>query len=253
MAKSYNHWYARYPGDYMRKTQHLSLMEVGAYDRLMDWYYANSKPIPKDRVQMHRICNAIAPEEQEAVDKVLHEFFKEEEDGWHNARADEELQKKADISEKRRKAQEIREQKRKSKGANAPASDTANDDTATSTATAKDSKESYMNDFEDFWREYPRQRRGNKQKAQRAYKRALTRATEEEIHNGLKAYIRSEEVRSGFAKGAEAWLNDDRWTIEYQSSPKPPARNSRQQASGQGDKMDALSIALSDQSRRAKD
>ncbi|AUD03456.1 DUF1376 domain-containing protein [Spirosoma pollinicola] len=37
--KSDRHWYPRYPGDYARKTAHLSLTEDGAYTKLMDWYY----------------------------------------------------------------------------------------------------------------------------------------------------------------------------------------------------------------------
>ena len=113
MSRSDSHWYPRYVGDYGKKTRHLSMVQHGAYTLLMDWYYSNCQPIPLDRVQVHRICTAFAPEEIDAVHAVLQQFFVECEDGWHNERADEEIAKRSEISGKRRVAQAIREEKRK--------------------------------------------------------------------------------------------------------------------------------------------
>lgn len=75
--------------------------------------------------------------------------------------------------------------------------------------------------FQEFWELFPRQRRGNKGKAEQAYQRVLNekRATEEEIINGVRRYASSDEVGSGFAKGAAAWLNDDRWASDYTTQP----------------------------------
>lgn len=72
-----------------------------------------------------------------------------------------------------------------------------------------------MQGFETFWESFPKQRRGSKDKAKSAYTAALNRAPSEEIQKGVVAYARSEEVSKGFAKGAAAWLNDDRWTSDY--------------------------------------
>lgn len=69
--------------------------------------------------------------------------------------------------------------------------------------------------FAEFWSLYPRQRRGGKQKACSAWKAAITRASAGDILLGLRAYCASDEVKRGFAKGAAAWLNDDRWTTDY--------------------------------------
>jgi len=74
--------------------------------------------------------------------------------------------------------------------------------------------------FEDFWESFPRQRRGSKDKTKSAWKAALARAPKEEIMAGLAAYAKSEEVAKGFAKGAAAWLNDDRWTTNYNFAPE---------------------------------
>lgn len=121
-------WYPRYPGDYGRKTAHLSLVEHGVYALLMDYAYSNDGIIPANAVQVHRICRAFAGEEQDACMRVLHEFFDLREDGWHNERVDEEMLKRGNISEKRAKAALKRH-------ANARANAGANAHTTTATAT----------------------------------------------------------------------------------------------------------------------
>lgn len=73
----------------------------------------------------------------------------------------------------------------------------------------------YAETFETFWRDYPKQRAGSSKKADAALRQALKRATAEEILAGLARYAISDEVAKGFAKGAAAWLNDDRWNSDY--------------------------------------
>ena len=93
-----------------------------------------------------------------------------------------------------------------------------NNPTPTPTPTIKDiGKPISKSRFDEFWEQYPRQRRGSKQKAEAAYRSALKRgADEKDILSGLLRYACSDEVSRGYAKGAAAWLNDDRWTIEYE-------------------------------------
>lgn len=69
--------------------------------------------------------------------------------------------------------------------------------------------------FDEFWKLYPKDRAGSKEKAKAAYLKALTRATKEEINGAVEKYRTSSEVTRGYAKGAAAWLNDDRWTSDY--------------------------------------
>lgn len=92
-----------------------------------------------------------------------------------------------------------------------------------STTPKEDKKErkEYMGSFSGFWEIYPRQRRGDKDKAYSAWVKALTKATEKEIMDGLQAYIGSSEVSNGYAKGAEAWLNASKWTDRYNPKDKP--------------------------------
>ena len=69
------HWFPHYVGDYMRSTGHLSLVEDGAYRRLLDHYYSTGKPLVTNVEQLFRVCRAVTREEQDAVNAVVAEFF----------------------------------------------------------------------------------------------------------------------------------------------------------------------------------
>ena len=82
-------WYPRYPGDYMRDTAHLSLTEHGAYNVLLDHYYATGGPLPDRHEALIRICRAYEDTEKQAVKSVADAFFPVNGDGMrHNRRAD---------------------------------------------------------------------------------------------------------------------------------------------------------------------
>jgi uncharacterized protein YdaU (DUF1376 family) len=84
-------YYERHLGDYARDTAHLSMMEHGAYNLLLDRYYATEQGIPAD--QVHRLARARTREERAAVDAVLQEFFTLQEGVWINKRATQEILK----------------------------------------------------------------------------------------------------------------------------------------------------------------
>lgn len=86
-------FYKRYTGDYARDTVHLSMVEDGAYNRLMDFYYSTEKPLPADRKAVYRIARATDKAEQKAVDSVLAEFFHGTADGFRHKRIDAEIEK----------------------------------------------------------------------------------------------------------------------------------------------------------------
>lgn len=87
-----NH-YPRHIGDILTATVGLSLAERGAYDALIDQYYAREAPLPKDRREVYRLAAAATPAERKAVDYVLGRYFTEQDDGWHQRRCDEEIEK----------------------------------------------------------------------------------------------------------------------------------------------------------------
>lgn len=82
-------FYKRFIGDIQKKTGHLSLAEFGAYDRLLDHYYALEKPLPLLIADCYRICRAMVKDERAAVDRVLGEFFERTEAGYVHTRAEE--------------------------------------------------------------------------------------------------------------------------------------------------------------------
>lgn len=72
--------------------------------------------------------------------------------------------------------------------------------------------------FEQFWAAYPKQRAGSKDKALSAYFAALKRhreLTAMDLVSKAQEYAQSNEVARGYAKGAQAWLNDDRFLQDY--------------------------------------
>lgn len=84
-------YYRRYVADYLAKTGALTMIEDGAYGRLLDWYYANEKPLPLALDRVYGIARATNAAEKKAVCAVLADHFVLLEDGYHNARADKEL------------------------------------------------------------------------------------------------------------------------------------------------------------------
>lgn len=82
-------YYERHLGDYAKDTAHLSMLEHGAYNLLLDRYYSTETGIPAS--QAHRLARARTKEEKQAVDDVLAEFFTLTGDVWINKRSDEEI------------------------------------------------------------------------------------------------------------------------------------------------------------------
>lgn len=100
-------YYSHHIGDYTTDTAHLSLLEDGAYRRLMDRYYTTEAPLPSDDT-LFRLVRARSTDEQEAVRVVLAEFFDLTTAGWTHKRCDKEIEafkaksdKAADAANKR--------------------------------------------------------------------------------------------------------------------------------------------------------
>jgi len=85
-------------GDYQSHTSHLSEMEDLVYRRLLDWYYLHECPIPLDEVEVSRQIRMRSHIESIAI--VLQEYFERTDDGWIHNRANKEIAKAGDKSEK---------------------------------------------------------------------------------------------------------------------------------------------------------
>lgn len=83
-------YYHRYVGNYIKKTLDLTMVEDGAYTRLLDWMYANERSIEHSR--RHIITRCQTSTERAAVDRVLSQFFARDGDLWTHERAAEEME-----------------------------------------------------------------------------------------------------------------------------------------------------------------
>src|SRR5690625_1330785 len=82
-------YYQFHIADWALHTAHLTLEEEGVYRRLLDHYYDTELPIPVETQPVIRRLRLRGYEETVAL--ILEEFFTLEADGWHNRRADKEI------------------------------------------------------------------------------------------------------------------------------------------------------------------
>lgn len=86
-------YYEHHLGDYLRDTAHLSMIEDGAYRRLLDQYYIREKPLPVDIRECCKLARASSKGERDAVSYILKSFFELRDDGYHQPRADVEVKR----------------------------------------------------------------------------------------------------------------------------------------------------------------
>lgn len=255
------------------------MIEHGAYVMLMDFYYSNeylpsndtSSDISNDDVLM-RICCALDDKERDAVRNVVSQFFTWTEHGYINKRVEEELSKRQEISEKRKKAVEAREKKRKENDEKNSSSDTSNDTSCDDTSTATSTKLSITNVIESppstllmpdgsflspqqfgeyLWGLYPSvgRRKGHKAKFIEQIKRHLKKgANHEVIIKGTTEYAGYCESTGEYNQDAQRWARDAGWDNEYTASN--PAH--RPHAGNGNGKRDESIHALASDAEQAK-
>lgn len=89
-------WYARNVGDIMKDTQHLSCEEFGAYNRLLDIYYATRKPIENNPAIIRKYFGE-SLQKTKKIMKVLSIFFDEKNGFLYHKRVELELEKSDEI------------------------------------------------------------------------------------------------------------------------------------------------------------
>lgn len=98
-------FYKRHLGDIAKSLTNLSQGQMGAYDLLLDWLYANEKPLPLLADELFRIGRAFSKVERENVTRVL-AYFDKTDSGYVQKRALEEIESfndsQADVVAKRK-------------------------------------------------------------------------------------------------------------------------------------------------------
>ena len=108
-------YYPHHIGDYLKGTAHLTMIEDGAYRRLLDLYYQHEQPLPKEKKQIFRLARAASKNERDAVLTILDEYFYVSDDGWRHRRCDKEIAKSIEKSEKAKASAEKRWQNKDQK------------------------------------------------------------------------------------------------------------------------------------------
>lgn len=84
-------YYEKHLGDYAKDAGHLSMLEHGAYNLLIDRYYASEAGIPAEAA--YDFSRAHSKIERQATDKVLKQFFTLVDGVWKKNRIEEEILK----------------------------------------------------------------------------------------------------------------------------------------------------------------
>lgn len=236
-----DYWFHWYPNIFRKATRHLTTFQRGIYRELIDEYMETREPLPASDIALANIAG-ITLEEWNENKKPILMFFDEENENFCHDFCDEILNTQDKRAKKRSKASKKaaltrwkHKQNRKMRNeCEVDAIAMRSDARGEERRGVKKNKQKKENRFEEFWEQFPRQRRGSKQKAQSAYDNAIERDTEDNIIDGVLRYAASDEVARGYAKGAQAWLNDDRWTSDYSIKPQSRMPN------GQPDYFDGM-------------
>jgi uncharacterized protein YdaU (DUF1376 family) len=224
-----------YTGDYRRDTQHLSMMEHGAYCLLLMHCWDQRGPLPLDERRIFGICNARSNEEMGAVRHVLAEFFTRMDDGWYNRRMDREINRAAALSERLSTAGKAGARKRKSmmrqglstdakpglSQGSANAKPLLHTPTTTLTTTTRKNtpKAPVLPDgFGVFWSAYPHfPQRSSRAEALRRWNAMKLEPITDDVMRALKACLEIPQwTRDGrsFVSAAEVWLRKRLWEQE---------------------------------------
>jgi len=89
-GKVFMHYYQFNIGDYRKDTSHLTPIEHYIYRTLIDWYYLDEKPIPKEtQVVLRRLMLGL--ENELNLLNVLKDFFQEGKESWFHNRIEDEI------------------------------------------------------------------------------------------------------------------------------------------------------------------
>lgn len=213
-------FYKHFIGDYQRDTMRLSMLEDGAYRRLLDEYYATEEPLPLEPEECYRAARAVTKAEQTAVDKILARYFTRKEDGYHHTRADEEIAAAHEYVDAQRKRAHMRWHKQ---GHMPPherglsrGMDSGN---ATGNASHSHSHKNQKNmvaratRFDDWWKAYPKKRK--RKNALEIWKRKhLDDRADELIADVQRRLVSDQRWLSGFVPDPTTYLNGERWEDE---------------------------------------
>lgn len=221
-------YYKRHLGDFARDTAHLSQGQIGAYNLMLDWYYANERPLPADTQDVYRIARAYSKEETKAVDKVLTDFFRITSDGWEQKRVTEELAKYAKQRDTNRetgkKGGRPKKQTEKEPNGNRigfdsetevepnnnPNPESSNPEEARSKSLGQQAARKTASRFHEFWSAYP-VKKGRAEAEAKWRARGLDAIADTIIADVKRRIADDRQWRDGFIPHGSTYVNGRGW------------------------------------------
>jgi uncharacterized protein YdaU (DUF1376 family) len=211
-------WMPLYIGTYLKKTTHLRALESGAYLHLIMAYWLDGR-LPNDDRQLATIAK-VTDREWRTIKPTMAAFFGP--DFSSHERIDEELARAAAVSAKRKDAANVKWAKRDAKGdANVMQmhmqTPCTTDDSLQSQLQSKKEEDcpkrvrtEYPDDFEAFWRAYPKTPIMSKKQTYREWKKLQpeSRIAAQEAIPGFLAFLKANPTHS--VVHACRFLSEDR-------------------------------------------
>jgi uncharacterized protein YdaU (DUF1376 family) len=221
------HYYIFNIADYRKDTSHLSTLEHGIYRQLLDWYYLDEKPIPKETQSVLRRLRLGSESDALALQNVLNDFFVLRDDGYHQVRCDVEIKDyhhKAEVNKANGKRGGRPKKTQSVILANPSQSETKTKITLTSNHKPVTSNQVNTR-FAEFWSAYPNcKRKGSKSKCEEVWSRKGYDQIAEQILGHLQGMASSEDWKKldgQFVPAPMVYLNKqawDGWDVSDQSS-----------------------------------
>lgn len=221
-------YYPHHIGDYLKDTAHLSMIEDGAYRRLIDLYYLHEQALPSERTKVYRLARAITPADKAAVDTILDEYFLLTDAGWTHKRCDAELEKSREKSHKARTSAAKRWDSEGNANAHAnamrtqmpldmPTHSEGNAYPITNNQEPKIKHSSGSPDhcppgFAEFWESWPKtDRKAGKAECLKRWRARNLEPVADQIVGHVAAMKNSKQWRDGFEPAPLTYLNQRRW------------------------------------------
>lgn len=221
-------YYKRNLGDFARDTAHLSQGQIGAYDLLLDWYYANERPLPADINDVYRVARSYTKEERGNTEKVLKDFFVLTPNGWVQKRAEKELLVYSEKADQNRsngiKGGRPKKNKTEHEPKENPVGYFSDTETITETEpkhnlntesiihniTSRDKSLSVIDRFSEFWEIYPNKTAKPQCHAKWKAKK-LDKIADQIIANIVARLASDRRWSDGFIPNPLTYLNQERW------------------------------------------
>jgi uncharacterized protein YdaU (DUF1376 family) len=218
-------------GDYLRDTGQLTLLEHGAYLRLIGEYWNTGQPIEADAERIARACGAHSDTDKAAISYVLNRYFTLEGGYWHHKRID------ADLTDNKSRIEKASLAARKAAIArweggeeDAPRMRTASEPqcerNAIHSTPNKDIPPTPKGEsvkFDAFWEAYPDIRKTDRKKCVVVWQRNKLDDVADKVMAGLEAWKASNDwTKEGgkYTKGPLPWLRGEYWLTPPAAPPK---------------------------------